>query len=85
MLFILYLIFLLEHKGTNNPAHFSNEREKVSVNDSKEKKSQTHNVRKFEYSQRSRVKIFTLNFKIVQFYQLFTNLVPLVISEIPHS
>jgi len=28
----------LERKGTNNPAHFSNKREKVYVNDCQEKK-----------------------------------------------
>jgi len=45
---ILFNLTRKDRKVTKNPAHFSNEREKVSVNDSKEKKDKSYDVRKFE-------------------------------------
>lgn len=51
----------------------------------KKKNLKTNNVMEIEQMQKSRVKIFTLNYISVYFYQLFTILVLLMISEIPRN
>lgn len=61
MLFIIFLpLYFSERKDTKFPAHFSNEREKVYVNDSKGKKQKIDYVRKFDHLEKGRGIIYDI-------------------------